>query len=368
MAHDLAIISKIQKLTPIEGKDFIELAKIENYDSVVQKGQFNEGDMAIYVFYDSILPQREEFEFLRKRCWSPKYQGFRIKPMKLGNVVSEGLVLPMSVLPSNKKYRVGDVVTDELGIVLYDPEYNPAKPKAEPKGLFKTLMKFKAFRKVYNAFLAYKKAHNDKNYPNWIIKSDEDNIEKLWDSVKDITRPFILTEKVEGMSTTFAIEKGKFKVYSHNWLVKEGAWVEYAVKNKIEEKLRKVCKDLGFKSIAVQGELVGPSIQKNIYKLKDLDFYMFGGYFADKRKFTYNDVKNFARYLDIKTVPFIRIDYIKNFADVDTIVKDADGISKIFNTKREGLVWRTEEGDIHFKAKSRAYKISWEKLCEKDGE
>ena len=367
MAHDLAVVSTIQNLEPIEGKDRIELATVQNYKSVVQKGEFNVGDAVIYVFYDSILPQREEFEFLRKRCWSPKYQGFRIRPMKLGNVISEGLVLPTSVL-NGKKFKVGDVVTDDLGIVLYDPEYNPNKPKVEPKGIFKTLMRIKAFRKLYNSWIAFKKAHNDKNYPSWIVKSDEDNIEKLWESVKDIPEVFILTEKVEGMSTTFAIEKGKFKVYSHNWRVKDGAWVEYAVKHKIEEKLRKVCKDFGFKSIAVQGELVGPSIQKNIYKLKDLDFYMFGGYFADKRKFTFNDVKNFARYIDVKTVPFIRTDYVKNFKDVDSIVKDADGTSKIYKTKREGIVWRTESGNVHFKAKSRDYKISWEKLCEKEGD
>ena len=368
MAHELAIISKIQNITPIEGKDFIELATIQNYKSVVQKGEYKVGDLAIYVFYDSILPQREEFEFLRKRCWSPKYQGFRIRPMKLGAVVSEGLVLPLSVLPKGKNYKEGQVVSDELGITLYDPEYNPSKPKQEPKGIFKTLMRIKAFRKLYGAWMNYKKAHNNRNYPDWVVKSDEDNIEKLWDSLKDEKQAFILTEKVEGMSTTFAIEKGKFKVYSHNWKVKDGAWVEYAVKHNIEAKLRKVCKDLGIKSIAIQGELVGPGIQKNIYNLKEFDFYMFGGYYADKKKFTFTDVKNFAKWIGEKTVPFLREDYIRNFHDVDSIVKDADGISKIYKTKREGIVWRTEAGDIHFKCKSRDYKAWMEKKIEKDGE
>lgn len=368
MAHDLAVISTIQNLEPIEGKDRIELATVQNYKSVVQKGEFNVGDMCVYVFYDSILPQREEFEFLRKRCWSPKYQGFRIRPMKLGNVISEGLVLPMSVLPANKKFKVGTVVTDELGITLYDPEYNPQKPKAEPKGLFKVLMRFKAFRKAYNAFLAYKKAHNSKNYPNWIVKSDEDNIEKLWDKVKDCDERFYLTEKVEGMSTSYAIEKGKFKVYSHNWLVKDGAWVEYAAKHNIEQKLRDYCKAHDLKSICIQGELVGPTIQRNIYNLKDLDFYMFGGYYADKRKFTLFEMFNIADEIGEKCVPYLGWKHISDFDGLDSIIKGADGKSKICDVKREGIVWRTEAGDVHFKAKSRDYKISWEKLCEKDGE
>lgn len=367
MAHDLAVISKIQNLEPIEGKDRIELATVQNYKSVVQKGEFNVGDSVIYVFYDSILPQREEFEFLRKRCWSPKYQGFRIRPMKLGNVISEGLVLPMSIL-KGKKYKIGDVVTDELGITLYDPEYNPSKPKAEPKGLFKALMRIKAFRKIYNAWLAYKKEHNNKNYPDWIVKSDEDNIEKLWDKVKDCNERFFLTEKVEGMSTSYAIEKGKFKVYSHNWRVKEGAWIEYAVKHNIEQKLRDYCKANNLKSICIQGELIGPDIQRNIYNLKDLDFYMFGGYFTDKRKFRFFEMVDIAQKIGEKSVPYLGMKHISDFDGLDALIKDADGISKIYNTKREGIVWRTEEGDIHFKAKSRDYKVWFEKKTEKEGE
>lgn len=366
--HELAVISNIQKIEAIEGKDRIELATVQNYKSVVAKGEFNVGDQVIYVFYDAILPQREEFEFLRKRCWSPKYQGFRIRPMKLGSVVSEGLVLPMSILKEKKNYKLGDVVTDELGITLYDPEYNPSKPKAEPKGLFKTLMRFSAFRKAYNTWVNFKKAHNDRNYPNWVVKSDEDNIEKLWDSLVGVDREFVITEKVEGMSTSFSIEKGKFKVYSHNWKVKEGAWFDYAVNHNIEAKLRAYCKSHGLKSICIQGELVGPNIQKNIYNLKELDFYMFGGYYSDKKKFTYNEVVNIAKEIGEKPVPFIRKDYISSFADVDAIVKNADGISKIYNVKREGLVWRTEKGDIHFKSKSRDYKAWLEKKIEKDGE
>lgn len=357
--HDLAIISKIQSIVPIEGKDRIVLAKVENYDTIVQKDEFSVGDEVVYVFYDAILPPKPEFEFLRKRCWSEKWQGFRIRPMKLGNKVSEGLVLPMSVLPKNKTYKIGQVVTEDLEIRRYDTENFDTAPKKEFKGILKLMMKFAWFRKLYGKWIDYKKAHSDRNYPTWITKSDEDNIEKLWDTLKDVKRPFILTEKVEGMSTTFAIEKGKFKVYSHNWRVKEGSWVDYATHNHIEAKLRKLCKELKFKSIAIQGELVGPSIQKNIYHLDTLDFYMFGGYFSDRKRFTFTNVANFAKYLGLKTVPIIRTDFISNFATVDELIKDADGVSTIYNTKREGLVWRTEDGDVHFKAKSRDYKIWW---------
>lgn len=366
--HDLAVVSIIQKIEPIEGKDRIVLATVNNYKSVVAKDEFKEGDTVVYCFYDSILPQREEFEFLRKRCWSPKYNGFRIRPMKLGQVISEGLVLSMSVLPSNKRYKVGQVVTEELGITLYDPEYDPRKKKPEPKGLFKTLMRIKGFRKIYNSWLAYKKAHSNMAYPNWITKSDEDNIEKVWDSVCSLDDEFIVTEKMEGMSTTYSVEKGKFKVYSHNWRVKSGAWVEYAKKTHLDEKLIAYCKKYKLKSFSIQGELCGPGIQRNIYNLKDYTFFMFGGYYSDHKKLYWSEIEQISGELGIQTVPFIKNDKPTNYQSVDDILKDSDGKSVVYNTKREGFVWRNESGSTHFKVKSRDYKVSWEKLCEKDGE
>ena len=56
--HDLATISVIQDIRPIEGKDRIELATVENYNSIVQKGEYKAGDKVIYIYYDSILPVR----------------------------------------------------------------------------------------------------------------------------------------------------------------------------------------------------------------------------------------------------------------------------------------------------------------------
>ena len=76
----LASIQKIKRLESIEGKDKIELAYILGWKVIVQKGQFKEGDLCIYIEYDSILPEdNKNFEFLRKRCYSSKWNGYRIK-------------------------------------------------------------------------------------------------------------------------------------------------------------------------------------------------------------------------------------------------------------------------------------------------
>ena len=116
--HDLSVISTIKSITPIEGKDRIVLANVENYNVIINKEDFKVGDKCIYIFYDSFLPVRDEFEFLRARTFSSRFGGgFRIRPMKMGGVISEGLVLPLSILPEDKQnLKVGTVLDDILGI------------------------------------------------------------------------------------------------------------------------------------------------------------------------------------------------------------------------------------------------------------
>ena len=112
----LASIQIISDLKPIEGKDKIVLATVLGWHVIVKKDEFKIGDKCIYVEIDSLLdPNNPDFEFLRSKK-------FRIKTMKLGNVYSQGIVFPMSILPKNKEYSVGDDVTDILKIKKYDPQ------------------------------------------------------------------------------------------------------------------------------------------------------------------------------------------------------------------------------------------------------
>ena len=120
--RELAVIARIEKLEPIAKKDRIELATVQNYPVIVQKGVHKVGDLVVYVFYDAVLPQKPEFEFLRARCWSNLYQGFRIKNMAMGGVYSSGIIFPLSILPDGFDVKEGKNVEKELGVVKYDPE------------------------------------------------------------------------------------------------------------------------------------------------------------------------------------------------------------------------------------------------------
>lgn len=335
--HDLAIVSTIDSIRPIEGRDRIEMATIENYNSIVTKGEYNVGDPAVYIFYDSILPaDNPDFEFLRARCYSAKLDGFRIRPMKMGGEVSEGLVLPMSVLPPGKEYHKGDIVTDVLRIRLYEqPE------EATP-------------------------ANVEGAYPTMIPKSDEENIEKVFrhrDMWKDIE--FYITEKVDGAAGTWIYdsETDSLRVFSHNWEVGEsGVWFDAARNEEIKEKMKGYCKSNGLASLVLQGEVIAPSVQKNIYRVSKALIYIYGMMTVEGRRYAFADMVDACREIGLNTVPVLaKSAYMPE--SIAEMLSACDGRSVLADVPREGVVWRATSTakDIHFKVKSRPYKVWFDK-------
>lgn len=180
----LAYTVTVDSITPIEKADNIELAHVGGWNVIIRKHEFNAGDMAVFFEIDSLLPETEWSEFLR-----PKK--FKVKTYKLGkfNVVSQGLLLPMSILPDNKEYAIHEDVTKVLGVKYYVAEDNDRKAKSNPnakynnmcarnaklakKKWWKWLMKRAWGRKLLFVFFGRKK-DNPKNWPVWIKKTDED--------------------------------------------------------------------------------------------------------------------------------------------------------------------------------------------------
>ncbi len=332
--HDLAKIAVIEKVRPIGGKDRIVLARVENYDTIVTK-EYKEGDTVVYVFYDAVLPSTNpEFEFLRKRCFNRKLDGYHIKPMKMGGVISEGLVLPLSVLPPGKEYKVGDIVTEDLGIRPYilPEESGPSKKVG--------------------------------TYPPLVPKADEDNIESVcgcWNEWKE--KEFYVTEKVEGSAGTwiYTREDDAFHTYSHNWEVDGGVWCDAAANILLKEKMKGYVLRHGLESLVLQGEVVGPGVQKNIYHLTKADVYFYGMMDINGRRFDFNEFRTALGELELKMVPLVS-ETARLPENIDEILRDSVGKSLIDpDVPREGVVWRTKTGrSVHFKVKSRPYKVWFE--------
>jgi hypothetical protein len=91
----LAHIEEIVSVQLIEGSDFLSKVTVLGWNCVVKKSEnFKVGDKVIYIEIDSIVPEKPEFEFLRNRK-------FRVRSIKLMKTLSQGLVLPLSILGEN---------------------------------------------------------------------------------------------------------------------------------------------------------------------------------------------------------------------------------------------------------------------------
>jgi hypothetical protein len=143
MERKLASIKQITDIRPIEGADKIELASVGGWNVVVAKDvRHKVGDMVVYCEIDSFIPIREEFEFLRKSSYKKMgdQEGFRLKTIKLRGQVSQGLILPIHVLPLLEMVSEGQDVTEMLGIVKYEPPI-PAELAGKVKGQFPSFLK-----------------------------------------------------------------------------------------------------------------------------------------------------------------------------------------------------------------------------------
>jgi RNA ligase (TIGR02306 family) len=148
MERKLATIRTITNIQPIDGADMIELASVGGWNVVVAKDVGHKvGNKVVYCEIDSFLPIREEFEFLRKSSYKKmgEQEGFRLKTIKLRGQVSQGLILPISVLnPPDTNIYVepfeGLDVTEMLGIVKYEPPI-PAELAGKVKGQFPSFLR-----------------------------------------------------------------------------------------------------------------------------------------------------------------------------------------------------------------------------------
>ncbi len=99
----------VVKLEPHPNADSLSLVMVDDFQCAVRTEDWNNGDLAVYIPPDSIVPETKEFEFLGKHR--------RIKARKLRGEWSVGLLIPA---PSDAS--VGDDCMERLGIVHYEPQ------------------------------------------------------------------------------------------------------------------------------------------------------------------------------------------------------------------------------------------------------
>ena len=250
----LASIQIIHDVEPIENADAIELVHVLGWQCVAKKGEFKKGDECVYFEIDSFLPIRPEFEFLRSSSYKNSDmlgEGFRLRTQKMRGALSQGLVLRKEEFPELADRKVGDDVSDVLGVRKWEIE-----EKATTGGtIIGTL-------------------------PSFIPHTDETRIQSEPDVLKEFDGlSYYITTKMDGSSHSIALdEDDNFYVTGHNYVYKDdgkSSFYEYVKEKGFEEKLRELKRDLGLNTIVVQGEFCAPGIQNNRLRLKKPDWYVF---------------------------------------------------------------------------------------------
>ena len=333
----LATIQQIDNIEVHPNADSLEIATVKGWHCVTQKGQHKIGDLIIYFEVDSFLPVREEFEFLRKGCYKKLQsgeEGFRIKTIKLRGFISQGLILPLSLLKPQahvhmnmgankcascnqfKELKAGDDVTEALGVMLYQPPI-PACIAGEVKGSF----------------------------PSFLPKTDETRVQVLQPVLtrhKGIM--CYITEKLDGSSSTYSLKDGIFSVCSRNLELREtadNAFWQYAREAKVEEKMRDYSEHNGNVNFAIQGELCGNGIQSNYLNIEGRKVFFFNAFNIDSYKYySASEMVNILGYMGLEMVPILRSDYVLD-DNIDTLIALSEGNSLINpKKKREGIVIR----------------------------
>jgi RNA ligase (TIGR02306 family) len=265
----LATIQEIARLDPIPQKDRIELATVMGWTVIVKKGDFQVGDQCVFFEIDSLLPDKEDekynpaWAFMEKTKW-------RVKTMKMAGCLSQGLVLPVSIIPGWTGLPTGEEVTDLLGVRKWMP------PQAE-----------EGFRATH--------ANMRAPFPHWVPKTDEIRLQSALACLEELKgKPYYITVKLDGCSATYTghpaydgyhVCSRSRSIYQEGVNDTEGdavhnIWWRMSEKYNLEQ----VVKHSGFR-YAFQGEVCGPGVQGNRLQLDEPDLFIFDIWDVHKQQY-----------------------------------------------------------------------------------
>lgn len=402
----LAKVVEVDDVIPHSNADSLELAIIGGWQCCVKKEEFKKGEKAVYFEIDSMLPVEDPlFSFLQARGSLKEVDGkqySRIRTIKLRKELSQGLLIP---LPEQfSKAKVGDDLTKKLGVIKFEkPEAGVTVAAiAKPKGFMDNLIN-KIIGKTPTPM---------KEWPQFIQKTDQERVQNKTVAYADAVEKgeeFEITYKLDGSSWTgFLVKQGdklRSGVCSRNYELQSqdiilskkqkyrlwlGEFLQFnrrilknrtlrmpELKHKIEvgssnfvtmfnfynvdQVLRDYYEKTG-KLIALQGEMIGPGIQKNFEGNKALDLYIYNVYLINDTKNILSkpgyvlpeEARKIVESLGMNYVPILT--YGNLLPTVKECLDQAEGPAAFKTGKyREGLVYKSLTRDFSFKAISNSY-------------
>lgn len=319
-------VRKIKDIFKHKNADLLELGVVEglDYQFVMQKGVYKINDLVVYFPVDSLIPQNilEIFDL----GYLSGNEKNRVKTIKLRGEFSQGLVLPLNKFIENNlldnNIELNTDVTDILGVTKYEV------------GEYK-----------------FESGANLVCLPDCVSVYDIEGYERYpltIEYLKNIS--CCIMEKVEGTNFAASLIDNEYSVLQRNYSIKEieghehTFWYIYRKKN-LNMFLDYLYNIYRSNHIIIRGELCGPSIQKNIYKLQHRNVLFFDisidKKYLDVQEFLFHiEEYNKTAFVKLETVPIIANDILlKDFLNGKTVSEVSNGKSLLnTNILREGII------------------------------
>lgn len=398
--RELAYLVIIDNVYKNPNADRLDVCEVGGWRVITGLNEFQKGDVAIYFEIDSKLPEVAPFinmEFLKSKH-------YKIKSQKIRGIVSQGLLIHPKDMGWEIVYDIRDdfpgvktpdgiyhfpneesrFLTDLIGVTYYVLEDNKRKapsvdkykkmaqrhPKVFSNPIIRRIYKTKIGKRIL--FIFFGRSIKNRNWPYWVTKTDEERVQNMpW--ILTNKNPWVVTEKIDGTSTTFTLKKNKipfkkneFYVCSRNVVFNNpnkkcfyetNVYQEIALKYDIENVLTKILNELDVEWVTIQGETFGKKIQNRDYSLDGIDFKAFN-LITPKGRWGSIIASEYLNNFGIPFVPILDVNYILPDT-VDELLKYADGLSVIDNLEREGIVLRTVDGQLSFKAVSNDFILKY---------
>lgn len=310
----MVTLRTIDEIRQIPNADRIVEARVGGWSVVVKNDEFQPGDTGVFFEIDAALPLNNPlFTFLGERgikTFNNK-EVHVLKTARLRGVYSQGLLLPFDSHIVQEQFRAANIPpeTVELHTVDYADVFGVEKYEPPIVGQSEVIG----------------------NFPYEAQKTDSERVQNIPDEVYATltTDEWYATEKLDGTSTTFVKRDGQLIAASRNWEVSTASLQgQFAARHGIA--------DIMPEGAILQGELVGPNIQKNPLNLSELQFFVFSYQLGINPDDPLND--DFLQFVEQHQVPVLDLVFP---ATVEEAVAQADGLKSTLNPKAnaEGIVW-----------------------------
>ena len=319
----LASVQRVAEVKAIDGADKIEAYRINGWWVVDKKDSHKVGDLVVYCEVDSWIPHAIA-PFLTKPGHQPReylgVEGERLRTIKLKGQISQGLLLPLVGDNQEEGYDVSEI----LGVVKWEDTRYMSNMTARG------------------------------SFPEFIPKTDQERVQNIDRTLeKYFGESFEVTIKRDGSSLTAFVNGEESGVCSRNVNLKETEDSAFWCAANSLSLIPKIIST--GRNLALQGELMSQKIQGNYEKVQGIEWNCFDIYDIDTQKYLLpKERRELCKELDIPHIAVVDEDFVLCH-NVDQILEMAEGSGVNKGVKREGLVFKQNNGQFSFKAISNEY-------------